>query len=289
YSHRKRDRLSLWKAWRTYHGLTGNRKQEMRFIDLVTEQAEQQLEQSQQLQQENIDALNSYRLASVRQRLEVNDRLIRQKAAEVQVLEERATLRNTWIIFLVVISLITLITLTRYFLKRNKYQRMREQVLALQIRNRQLENEQLRKEAVEQKQELADVGAQNAQQRAQAENVLQQLKALKGATPNEQESAIHGLITAIRAQQEVASDNATLQEGVDSVHQEFYTRLEERFPTLTKSEKELCGLIRLELSGKEIANLRHVDPRSVTKSKNRLRKKLGLAPYEDLYQFLKAF
>jgi len=54
---------------------------------------------------------------------------------------------------------------------------------------------------------------------------------------------------------------------------------------LTRNELELCGYLKLRLSGSEIASIRNVDPKSVTKSKQRLKKKLGLQGKDDLYQF----
>lgn len=54
------------------------------------------------------------------------------------------------------------------------------------------------------------------------------------------------------------------------------------------SEKEirLASFLRMNLSTKEIASMLNVMPDSVTKSKYRLKKKLGLGKEEDLTQFL---
>ena len=84
------------------------------------------------------------------------------------------------------------------------------------------------------------------------------------------------------------SDRSTqaLQSDMDKVNVSFYKRLEEQFPALTENEKELCGLLVLRLSTKDIANLRNVLPNSVKKARQRIRKKLSLTEDQDLTLFL---
>ena len=77
--------------------------------------------------------------------------------------------------------------------------------------------------------------------------------------------------------------------SLEHIHQantEFYNRLATRFPDLTKGETVLCGYLKAGYSNKKIADIRHISPDSVKKSRNRLRKKMKLTPEVDIYHFV---
>ena len=73
---------------------------------------------------------------------------------------------------------------------------------------------------------------------------------------------------------------------VDAWNSIFYEKLRQRVPELSATELEICGLIRLNLSSKEIASIRNIEPKSVDMSRWRLRKKLNLKPDDDLTMVL---
>lgn len=76
-----------------------------------------------------------------------------------------------------------------------------------------------------------------------------------------------------------------LQSKIDAVNASFKTQLLKINPKLTKSEIEMCGLIVLGLSIKDISEIRNTTPNSTNVLKHRLKKKLGLTD-EDLLSFL---
>ena len=76
---------------------------------------------------------------------------------------------------------------------------------------------------------------------------------------------------------------------LDALSSSFYDKLNTQFEGLTKTEIRLCSLIKLELDSKQIASLQNINPSSVKKSRNRLRKKLNLSPGQDLDAFLRTF
>jgi tetratricopeptide (TPR) repeat protein len=76
----------------------------------------------------------------------------------------------------------------------------------------------------------------------------------------------------------------------NSVHKDFYTKLEARFPNLTLNERRLCALLRLNLTTKDISSITHQSAHSIDIARARLRKKLGLANVKvPLYNFLSSF
>lgn len=78
------------------------------------------------------------------------------------------------------------------------------------------------------------------------------------------------------------------QENVEEVNYKFLDQLGKRYPELTELDKNICGLIRLGLSNKEIATMRNVSYKAIRMSRYRIRKKLGIATEVDLVEFLKS-
>ena len=79
---------------------------------------------------------------------------------------------------------------------------------------------------------------------------------------------------------------AYFTEMVDEVNEQFFHQLKSQFPELTPKEIELCGLIKLNLSTKEIAIFKQITPESVKTARKRLRRKLGIEPGGDIYGFV---
>ena len=63
----------------------------------------------------------------------------------------------------------------------------------------------------------------------------------------------------------------------------------ERYPNLTQNDLKLCGLLRLNLSTKEIANYTSLSVRGVESARLRLRRKLGLTSDQNIVEFLVTF
>lgn len=66
----------------------------------------------------------------------------------------------------------------------------------------------------------------------------------------------------------------------------FELQLAELFPDLTKSEREICNLMYLNLSSKEIMNVRSSTLSSIKSARYRIRKKLQVPKGEELELFL---
>lgn len=75
-------------------------------------------------------------------------------------------------------------------------------------------------------------------------------------------------------------------ERFNLMNPEFSEKLKLKFPKLTKSDIELCSLLKLNLSNKEIAQILNIEYRSVIVKKQRLKKKLNLDSNSDLETFI---
>lgn len=269
-----------------WHANQGNRKEALYFAQLLNEAGGRLLKQSEERLSQTLKVLNQYKLANVRNVRKINELILLQKSDQLLVVEQEAFIRKLWIIFISIAALAMFGFGFWFYRKKINFQVLQQELVRLELRNKKLEGEKLKNELESRKKDLTEFALDNTRKREWAQELLTRLGELKGLPTDRLEVAIRQLTLDMNNQLMVEERLQLFQENVDHVNQEFYRKLNTNFEDLTKSEKELCGLIRLNLSGKEIANIRNVEPRSVTKSKNRLRKKLRLAPYQDLYEFL---
>jgi DNA-binding CsgD family transcriptional regulator len=72
----------------------------------------------------------------------------------------------------------------------------------------------------------------------------------------------------------------------EAVNTNFFEKLQKEYPKLTKNDLKLCAYMRMNLSSKEIAQILNITLSAVSKSRNRLRKKMGLDSSVKLTQFM---
>ena len=74
------------------------------------------------------------------------------------------------------------------------------------------------------------------------------------------------------------------------VHNDFYTHLNARCPSLTPNEQKLCAFLRLNMSSREISAITNQSIKSIETARTRLRKKLGLSKQKiSLSDYLSQF
>ncbi|TRW22751.1 hypothetical protein FMM05_15960 [Flavobacterium zepuense] len=74
----------------------------------------------------------------------------------------------------------------------------------------------------------------------------------------------------------------------EKVHHNFFERLKELNPTLTKRELRLCAFVKMNLSNKEISPLLGISLRGIENARYRIRKKLNVAGEDNFAAFLEA-
>lgn len=95
-------------------------------------------------------------------------------------------------------------------------------------------------------------------------------------------------INAFIAQYQNKEDDwGNLALEIDRINAEFINRLTELHPNLSKNEKQLASLLRIELSTKEIALLVGSTPKAVNMARYRLRQKLEIETDEKLSEYMK--
>lgn len=75
----------------------------------------------------------------------------------------------------------------------------------------------------------------------------------------------------------------------DKIDDNFYQKLSKKHPNLTQNDRVLCGLIKLGMSPKQIANITYHTPASIYVARNRLRKKLNIHNIRNLNNYIQDF
>ena len=100
---------------------------------------------------------------------------------------------------------------------------------------------------------------------------------------------LNRLLEKVHANIEDEDNWQKLENNFNIVHNNFLSRLKERYPDLTSSELKLAAYIRMDLITKEVAPLFNLSERGMESARYRLRKKLGLSREESLSKFLQNF
>ena len=79
------------------------------------------------------------------------------------------------------------------------------------------------------------------------------------------------------------------QANFDRIHENFFTKLKERYPDLTPGDLRLCALLRLNMPTKDMARMQNLTARGVEAARYRLRKKLNLSEGQSLVDFMIQF
>lgn len=112
---------------------------------------------------------------------------------------------------------------------------------------------------------------------------------LKNATElpeNELKNKIKNIHLNIQNNLHVINNAENINKQIDTIYKDFFKRLDEKHPGLTKSDKKLCTMLYINMSSKEIAAITNTTIRTVETSRYRLRKKFGLSRDEDIVNFL---
>ncbi len=217
---------------------------------------------------------------------DISEKEIQIKDSQIDLLESekllnkiRQNLLIIGVITLVAISVITIINLRR---------RVKKEKL-INLKDRQLhetQQELLRLELNNKANDLMTFALHIVQKN----DLLKQLKKELGDLSSNNDPALNkklkGLTAHVQQNLHLNKEIEEFQQKVDNTYDDFFKKLNTKFPTLTKNEKRLCVLLRLNLSTKEIASLNNISTKAVEMSRYRLRKKCGLDNKESIIEYM---
>ncbi|MDB4835150.1 hypothetical protein OAH12_01040 [Cyclobacteriaceae bacterium] len=102
-------------------------------------------------------------------------------------------------------------------------------------------------------------------------------------SPGNNEKVLRGIIQDLRFQNQVDEKQLIFQQNIDEVDTSFAKKIKEVHPTLSFSEIEICGLIKLNYVIKDIAGFRSTSEGAVKVAKTRIKKKIGVSGKLDDY------
>lgn len=168
--------------------------------------------------------------------------------------------------------------------------RVKQKLVESELKNQALESERLKKELEFKQQDLTNFALDITRKNEFSNNTHTALKEISNSSDTEfRRKKIRELLILTANHLKINDDIKEFQMNVEKVNHDFFHKLEDRFPDLTNTDKQLCGLIRLQLSTKDIAAIRNVSPKTVEMGRYRLRKKLNLDPEEEISTFLQEF
>lgn len=179
----------------------------------------------------------------------------------------------------VLVLLVLILSYRSYKLKAN-----------LQKQNHQLseaESKVLKERVKFQQRESAANALYIVKQNRLYDTLLKDLKRLNKLSEEDRNSAFQSLILDIQE-----SKQNTVKKDFEikfkRTHQNFYKKMKEQFPTLTKKDLDLCAYLKLNMSTKEIASLTNASVRSIEVSRSRLRKKLNVESGVNLSEYIRS-
>ncbi|WP_025743941.1 tetratricopeptide repeat protein [Aquimarina pacifica] len=199
--------------------------------------------------------------------------------SELKLKNEAQQARNRlYITLLLLVSggIITLLIIVNNRRKLNRERFKKEQL------EKELLDEKLKHTTYQAKQLVAD----NKMRLQFKQEFLSKLKKVKQYADAVDASDFQSLISDLNAQITTESKFDFIGDNIEQIDKEFNEKLRSLYPDLTKSEREICALMRMNLSLKEIMVIRNVSMGSVKASRHRIRKKLNLSREQELEQFI---
>ncbi|WP_343330203.1 tetratricopeptide repeat protein [Polaribacter staleyi] len=155
-----------------------------------------------------------------------------------------------------------------------------------------LEKEKIKKEVLLQKFKRSEIEVKNlvADNSMRLEFLKQLLTQLKQQRKSYNSVEVKNYIKdlSFKIQQQITTESklTLLKKKIDSVNDGFDNMLLTVYSELTKTEREVCALLRLNLSVKEIASIRNSSSDAIKVTRYRIRKKMNIPKNQKLEVFI---
>ncbi|WP_106794810.1 tetratricopeptide repeat protein [Aquimarina sp. Aq78] len=205
-----------------------------------------------------------------------------QQKREVELIAETEASKKRWYFILLLVSVVGAIIIG-YLVRRNYIQRSKMTQIEFENQKTILDQQIKAKE-----ENIKHLIADNSMRLAFKEELLNKIKSeIIDGDPENMIIALNSLTTQLLRQISTEGKLSGLQEKIDDVNQNFDDTLKKIYPDLTKGEREVCALLRLNLSIKEIMTIRDVSSDSVKSMRRRIRKKMNVPSDIELEKFIR--
>lgn len=289
------DLLRLEKLLKKYYLSIGSMQQAFACQDRIQEITDSVAQQTSQFLDELSEKLIYSQLDKFSKDIQIQELELKRTAQEAEI--AKADARQNWMWMLVAVIGGLGLALSIFLVYRNKTKLQQKniemheferQLAEANLKNEELEREKLETELKYKKDDITDLSLYLSKLKDTNKDLLDKLNSIIRENEADTKGNIKKVVKELSTKLKLEKKNNLLRENSDKINKEFYAKLKKDYPDLTKSEAELCGLLRLNMTNKEIGALRNVSPHSVKMARYRLRKKLSLKPEEDIYLFLAA-
>lgn len=157
----------------------------------------------------------------------------------------------------------------------------------LEMRTFAVENESLNRKLQAKRKEFMDIALNISEQISFLEKISTGINEAIKTTDNEERiQRLNKLSMIIKQKMSFPQEKKEFYIQIEEIHKDFHLKLKTSFPDLTNLEKRLAGLLRLNLSTKEISTLLNISPKSVEVARYRLKKKMNLDKDITLNNFI---
>ena len=215
--------------------------------------------------------------------LEASEQKILLLEGEAQIRQQRLVLIIIGLFFSLVVGLL----IFKQWRRDMRYRATKEKLIASELANERLTSSLLSTRLENKQGDLTDFALDIERKNKFSRELTDRLGALRKVLPAKLRPQVDDLIRYAQGHEHLNEQLEVVQENIDQVNHEFYQKLKEAFPNLTSSDRELAGLLRLNMTNKEVATNRGISTASAKMARYRLRKKLNLVPSDDINAFLR--
>lgn len=198
---------------------------------------------------------------------------------ELNLIADAAKNRNQFYFALLLLALAIIISIF-LLMKRQKSinkERLEKELLEKELLDERLKNTQFQNQKV-----IAD----KAMRLEFTSEFLNRIKNILKKSKEPSNPELQLLISELQSQTKIEKKLEILEENYEKTDLDFEKQLLDNFPELSKSEREICSLIRLNLSLKEIMTIRNTSMASIKSARYRIRKKLNIPKNIELEVYI---
>ena len=218
--------------------------------------------------------------------LDIKEKELELKDNEIALLQREQKIYHfrqlILLLTMVLLVIATILVYSKLQLKHKKRSLLLEQEATLSKARQDLMENELRNK----NNELTNFALHLIEKNKFLQELKNELKNLRNAPDRAREDRIKEMTINVQHNINLQRDLEEFQKNVDQVNAAFYQKLKKRFPNLTRNEAQLCAMLRLNLSTKEIASLNNISTRAVEMGRYRLRKKFNIPTEASLCEFL---
>ena len=202
----------------------------------------------------------------------------------LQILNQEEVFEKRWYLIIIFVFLLLGIPLVFLF--------FRNSVNKNKIIQGNLEKEKIKKEVLQEKfkRSESDIRSLVADNSMRLEFLKQLLLKLKNQRESSDSVEVKNYIKdlSFKIQQQITTDSklTLVKNKIDIINDGFNNMLVITYKELTKTEREVCSLLRLNLSIKEIASIRNSSSDAIKVTRYRIRKKMNVPKGEKLEMFI---